>query len=203
MSSGKFFTLLLVVVVFGGAIGGSFIGGLALGQSQDDLVPSGLAGQFELPDGLELGEGFDLAQAREQFASGEFQIPEGVDLNQIRQQFLEGGGGGEGGTAFRRPGGGLRGEGADDGAPADATFVGGLRGGGAPVAGTITEVGPAGFVIEDEDGTETVVTLADDGAVLRQQTLTVDKLEQGMSVVAFGAPDDEGAVEASVVQIID
>jgi hypothetical protein len=197
MSGGKFFVLVVVVVVLGGAIGGSFIGGLALGQSQDDPVPSGLTGQFGLP------EGFDLGQAREQFASGEFQIPEGVDLNEIRQQFLDGDG--EGGTVFRRPGG--RGPGDDDGAPGDATFVGagvgGLLGGGAPVAGTITEIGPGGFVIEDEDGKEVSVTLADDGTIRRQQTMTVDQLEQGMSVVAFGAPDDEGTVEAGVVQVID
>ena len=194
MSGGKFFTVIVAVLVIGGAVGGSFIGGLALGQSQDDPAPVGLTGQFEFPEGL------DLAQVREQLADGSFQVPEGVDLEQIRSQFLEGGGDGEGGI-FRRPGGrDARIEGGDF-ALGDATFFGGALSGDTPVAGEITEIGADGFVVEDEDGMRVSVTLAEGGVIRRQQTLTIDQLETGMQVVAFGSEDDDGKVEASVVQI--
>lgn len=203
MNGGKFFTVIVAVLVIGGAIGGSFIGGLALGQSQDDPAPAGLTGQFGPPEGVELPEGLELGELRDQFLSGEFQVPEGVDLDQIRRQFLEGGGDGEGGV-LRRPGG--RGGdvriGGGDGTLGDATFVGGLLGGDTPVAGEITEITPGGFVIEDEDGNRVSVTLAADGAIRRQQTLTVDQLETGMHVVAFGFEDNDGKVEAGVVQIV-
>jgi hypothetical protein len=180
----------------GGAAGGSFIGGLALGKAQDDAAPAGLASQFELPEGLE-----QLGELRDQFVSGEFQIPEGVDLDQIRSQFLEGGGDREGGVLRRSRDGDVR-VGGGDGAPGDATFVGGILGGDRPVAGEIAEIGPDGFVVEDEDGNRVSVTLAQDGVIRRQVTMTVDELEPGMQVVAFGSEDDEGKVEAAVVQIV-
>ncbi len=189
MRSNKFFTMLVAVLVIGGAIGGSFIGGLVLGLT----IPA-------KADGIPVDLEDTLTQAREQFASGDFQVPEGVDLDQIRQQFVENRLDGDDARPFGRIGD--RGPGAD-GEPGDASFVGGLLGNGAPVAGTITEIGPSGFTIRAEDGTDVSVTLAEDGVIRRQQALTVDQLESGMQIVAFGEADDGGAVEAGVVQVLE
>lgn len=194
VENSKFFVMVVLVLVVGGAIGGSFIGGLALGRSRDDPVPASSGGQLGLPEGL------DLDQVRQQVAQGDLQIPDGVDLSEVRQQFLDGGGIREGGRPGGRAGGGNFTGGDDE---VGGKFGGGLFGDGTPVAGTITEAGPNGFTVRAEDGTETEVTLGENGSIRRQKTLALGELEPGMQVLAIGPADESGIVVAGVVQVVE
>ena len=93
MTSKSFMLLIAVVAVLGVSIGGAFVGGIALGKSQDAegsqvaaLTPAP-SGGFQQANGAG-GQSASLAQIRQRLQSGDA-TPE--ELAELRQQFQGGG----------------------------------------------------------------------------------------------------------------
>ena len=95
MSTKPFFVMVIAVLVLGASLGGAFVGGIALGNSQDDPELPGAARPQSLTDSLQaqsagdvgaLGQN-ELAQIRQRIQSGEA-TPE--ELAQLRQRFQDG-----------------------------------------------------------------------------------------------------------------
>ncbi len=170
------FTLLIgVVVALGISIGGAFVGGIALGKSQDaeaaqatPEVPAP-SGGFRQPDGADAAS---LDQLRQRIQSGDA-TPE--ELAQLRQQGQFGGGGFGGG----RLGGG--------------DFGRGLTGTIDAVDGNVITVdtpqGPLQATVTDE----TTIQVFSEGSL-------ADLLE-GLRVTVIGQRQD-GAVEASAILLL-
>ena len=95
-----FQVLLIGAIAWGVTLALAFVGGIAIGSSQEDAVgPTALSAQHAAGDGPE-GQ-FDpasLEELRRRIESGEATQEE---LDQLRQRFPQGGGG-----RFRGPGGG-------------------------------------------------------------------------------------------------
>ena len=104
MSNRTFAALLVAVLVIGGAIGGAFFGGLAIGEGRaEEASTIGPAASAQQPGGA---GGPDLSQIRQQILEGEAS-PE--ELGELRQQFLGAFGGAGGGPGLGAGVGGLAG----------------------------------------------------------------------------------------------
>ena len=89
MNTKSFMSLIVATLVLGGSLGGAFIGGIALGKSQEEEVSSNSA-PVSSTDQPTQGQ---LDAFREQMQSGQFD-PE--NREQFQGQFGRGGGGGDG-----------------------------------------------------------------------------------------------------------
>ena len=177
--TGRSFTLLIgVVVALGISIGGAFVGGIALGKSQDAeaaQAPSEApapSGGFQQSDGGADAASLDLL--RQRIRSGDA-TPE--ELAELRQQ-LQGqfGGGGFGGG---RLGGGDLGQG----------LTGTIEAVDGNVITVDTPQGPLQATVTDE----TAIQLFSEGSL-------ADLLE-GLRVTVIGQRQD-GAVEASAILLL-
>ncbi len=179
--TGRSFTLLIgVVVALGISIGGAFVGGIALGKSQDaeaaqaTLEVPATSGGFQRPDGADAAS---LDRLRQRIQSGDA-TPE--ELAQLRQQFQ--GQGQFGGGGF---GGGGRLGGGDFGRGLTGT-IDALDGN---VITVDTPQGPLQATVTDE----TAIQLFSQGSL-------ADLLE-GLRVTVIGQRQD-GAVEASAILLL-
>ena len=93
MSTKAFISLMVAVLVLGIVVGGSFLGGLVIGKSQE---ADAAASVTPVPQGSGLTNELTLGRLRERIQSGQLSQE---DLTQLRQQFQGQFGGG-------RPGGG-------------------------------------------------------------------------------------------------
>ncbi|MCI0822595.1 MAG: hypothetical protein J4N34_04105 [Chloroflexi bacterium] len=106
-----FHVLLVGAAIWGVTVGLAFIGGVAVGNSQeDDAAPSALSAQPIGVDGRhDQFDSVDQDQLRQRIQSGEATQEE---LDQLRQRFRQGGGGrGQFGGGGDGPGGGRPGGG--------------------------------------------------------------------------------------------
>ena len=175
MTNKSFILLIAVVAALGVSIGGAFVGGIALGKSQDAeasqvaAFPPDPAAGFQQANGGS-SESAPLAQIRQRLQSGDA-TPE--ELAELRQQFQGGGFGG----------GGLLGGG----------FGAGLTGTIDAVDGNVVTVntpqGPLQAIITEET---TIQTFAEG---------TLEDLLQGMRVTVVGQRG-EGTVEASAILLL-
>ena len=183
MSTKAFLALVVLVLVVGGGVGGAFAGGVALGKTQGDGAPPGVAG--ETPGLQSPGVGAagqpnqqTLDQLRQRIQSGEVSAEE---LEGLRQQFQG-----------RAPGatGGL------GSVPGDAGFAGG-RG----LTGTVGSVSEGLIVVDTPQGPlravigeETVVSAITQG--------TLGDLESGVTVTVVGQRGEDGTVRADSILIL-
>ncbi len=178
--TGRSFTLLIgVVVALGISIGGAFVGGIALGKSQDAEAAQATPGVTAAPSGFQQSDGADVAsldRLRQRIQSGDA-TPE--ELAQLRQQFQGQGQFGGGGFGGGRLGG--------------SDFGRGLTGTIDALDGNVITVdtpqGPLQATITDE----TTIQLFSDGSL-------ADLLE-GLRVTVIGQRQD-GAVEASAILLL-
>ena len=78
----------------------------------------------------------------------------------------------------------------------------GLGGGGArPLIGTVTNVGDGGFTLETQQG-PLPISMDDDTVIIETREGTVADLEAGMRVTVIGPADEEGTIDARVVNVI-
>ena len=211
----SFLLFLALFVVLGTSIGGSFAGGVAFGRSQDNeastsapnLASSGNFGQ-QLPGGA--AQGFsagdsrpeDLAQLRQRIQSGDFS-PE--DLAQLRQRFQSGDVSPEDLVQIRER------TGSGDANPEDLAQLrqqfGGRFGGGpgagfgGGVTGTVDTVDGNLVTVDTADGPRTV-TIGEETVIQKSITGTIEDLQQGVRIAAFGSLGDEEGGEARLVVLI-
>ena len=103
-----------------------------------------------------------------------------VDLEAVKADF----GGGQGGL-----GGGQGGQ-------------GGLEGGGArPLIGAVMDKQDGGFTLETQQG-PLPISIDDDTVIIETRQGTVADLEAGMRVTVIGPADEEGTIDARVVNVI-
>ena len=211
----SFLLFLALFVALGTSIGGSFAGGVAFGRSQDnEASPSGptlsAAGNFgqQSPggaaQGFNAGEGIseNLAQLRQRFQSGDFS-PE--DLAQLRQRFQSGDVSPEDLAQLRER------TGSGDANPEDLAqnrqqFEGRFGGGpgagfGGGVTGTVDTVDGNLVTVDTADGPRTV-TIGQDTVIQKSITGTIEDLQQGVRIAAFGSLGDEEGGEARLVVLI-
>ena len=190
MTNKSFMLLIAVVAMLGVSIGGAFVGGIALGKSQDaeasqvaTLAPSP-SGGFQQANGTSDGSA-SLAQIRQRIQSGEV-TPE--ELAELRQQFQSGGfsGGGFSGAGFQ--GSGFGGDG----------FRGGDFGSG--LSGTIEAVDGNVITVDTPQG-PLQATITDETTIQTFSVGTLEDLLQGLRVTVVGH-QAEGAVEASSIMLV-
>ena len=215
----SFFLFLTLFVALGISIGGAFAGGVAFGRSQDNEAGSGaptsssaanFGGNFgqRFPggaaQGTDGGAGLpeNLAQLRQRIQSGDVspeemaqlrqRIQSGVvdpeNLAQLREQFSSGEVSPEDLSQLRQQFGGRFGGGPGQG------FGGG-------VTGTVQTVDGNQITIETADGPKTV-TIGQDTVIQKSTTGTLEDLQQGVRIAAFGTPEDEEVKEARFVVLI-
>ncbi|WP_062465557.1 hypothetical protein [Demequina maris] len=71
------------------------------------------------------------------------------------------------------------------------------------VAGTVTAVADGELTVEDSDGEETVVAVADDAAITGTEDADADAVAVGMCLTANGEADDAGGYSATSVYVFD
>ena len=189
----KSFVLLLVgVLALGGGLGGAFVGGIALGKSQDDEVaqvslptrqpsdggqqslgPSNGPAITGLRDQAQSGDANqeDLAQLRQRLQSGEATED---DLARLRQQFQGQFGRGDGGTGFT---------------------------GGGALTGTVERVNGNILTLNTPQGTLRA-TIGADTTIQKTEAIALEELIEGMRLTVSGARGEDGTVEASSVFVI-
>ncbi|WP_156162228.1 hypothetical protein [Demequina iriomotensis] len=70
-------------------------------------------------------------------------------------------------------------------------------------AGTVTAVSGGTLTVEDADGAESTVSVADDATVTGRADADADAVEVGMCLTATGEADDAGGYVASTVYVFD
>ena len=173
--------MVVAVLVLGGAIGGSFVGGmLVVGDSSDaeaatnvlTLPPPG--GSTSQVTQAPLDSAPSLAQLREQFQSGDLSQE---DLARLRHQF---GAGGAGGGFAGRFGGGS----------------GGLTGTVEAVEGDKITVNTAQGPLEVTIGPETVIQRTE------VVTMTLNEVVEGLRIRVGGERNDAGVLEAATIFVV-
>ena len=172
---------------FGGNFGQTSAGRSPQSSTADSPGDGGLPENLaELRQRIQSGDVSpeDLARLREQFQSGNFK-PE--SLVQLREQFLSGDA-----TAGDTS--------AGDASAEDLTQLrqsfGGRPGGG--ITGTVDAVDGNQLMVDTASGPRTV-TIGPDTVIQKSSTGTLDDLQQGVRIAAFGATEGE---EASFVVLI-
>lgn len=181
MNNKSFLYLVVGFLVFGGALGGAFVGGIAVGGGDDDSPTVATSNLPPVPNAQQ-AQAFqgDFNSLREQFQSGNFS-PE--ELSQLRQQFQGGGGDGQ----FQR------------GGPGGFNF-GGDGAFAAPVSGTIESVSANTVTITTDEG-QLVAAIATDTVIRDLGSLSISDLLQGMTIAVIGEPDENGVVQAASILI--
>ena len=170
MSTKGFLLLVATVIVIGGAIGGAFSAGLALGRGQDDALP-------------------ETAVLQQSFGGGQPGLGGGFSAGQLSGGFQGGQQGSFGGGQASGPAGG------DNNFPGG--FGGdsaSLR-----LSGTISAVGGGVLTVATGTG-ETQVTLSADSTVRVYKTGTAEDLSSGSEVLVIATGNLEGGpVDAFLV----
>ena len=188
MNSKAFVTLLVAVLILGGALGGAFAGGVALGKNGGEEAPqSNLPGTSSPPGGQQAQGQPDQGQLgllRQRIQSGEISEEE---LAQLREQLQgQGGQAGQGGPGGPGGPGGLGGGG----------FAG--RGG---LTGTIESVGDGTLTINTPQGPLQATIGADTTIQVFAQGSVTD-LETGVRVTVTGQRGDDGSVQAATIIVV-
>ena len=188
-----FMILLVSALVLGGSLGGAFVGGVALGKSNNEETPAvsfptpTISSSLQQPDEggapsqvsdlhQQLGEGIVPSQVgdlRQRFRSGELTPEELRALRGGRQQL----GSGPGGDTSRL------GPGARPG----------VRGTIAKVVGNQVSIETPLGQIQALVGTDTVIRILLEGSL--------KDLEEGMSVTVNGQPGEDGTIEANTISV--
>ena len=175
MNNKGFVLMLAGVVALGAVIGGAFVGGIALGKSQE--AEAGQSSQTSEP-ASGLGENSvtqsnqqALSDLRARLQSGEATEEE---LAELRQRFQDGFGSGTGGENF---------------------------GGRAGLTGTIESVSENTVMITTPQG-PLRATIGEDTLIQRLAEVTVADLLEGTRVTVIGQPGDSGGVEARSILIV-
>lgn len=172
MNTKAFVFLLVGVLVLGGALGGAFVGGMAMGGSQESettkesLTTGSTLGLQQESTGQQ-----SVDDLRQRFQSGDVS-PE--DMANFRQQFQ-----GQGGTGTSRAG-----------------FAGrtGLTGDIESIEGnTVTVNTPQGPLR---------ASIGEDTVIQRYTESTLDDLAVGMNVTVTGALSEDGTVEAISITVV-
>ena len=181
MNNRSFLYLIIGFLAFGGALGGAFVGGMAVGGGDDDSSAAPTSNLLPATDGqqTQASQG-DFDRLRGRIQSGDLS-PE--ELSQLRQQF-------QGADGQFRPGN----AGGFNFGP-DGGFTG-----AAPVSGTIQSVDGNSITIVTEEG-RLVATVADDTVIREFGNLSLSDLLTGMTVAVIGEPDDNGVVQARSILI--
>ena len=115
----------------------------------------------------------------------------------------------EGQGAFGRGQGGFGGFGGGQGAQGGPGGLGGGQGGQAglgeggvrPLIGTITDIGDGDFTLETQQG-PLPISINDETVIIETRQGSVADLETGMQVTMVGPADEEGTIDARVVNVI-
>ena len=169
----KTFVLLLVgVLLLSGALGGAFVGGMAVGGSQDsEANGESQTGGSILGLQQESSDQQSVDDLRQQLKSGDVSQE---DMAQLRQKFQGQGGMGPGGAGF-----------------AGRT---GLTGDIEKIEGNTVTVNTPQGPLQATIGEETVIT--------RYTESMLNDLSVGMNVTVTGALDEDGAVEAMSIMVV-
>ena len=102
--------------------------------------------------------------------------------------------------------GGFGGFGGGQGAQGGPGGLGGGQGGLAesgvrPLIGTITDIADGGFTLETQQG-PLPISMNDETVIIETRQGTVADLEAGMRVTVIGPADEEGTIDARVVNVI-
>ena len=188
MSAKAFVSLLVGVLVLGGLVGASFVGGMVLGKNSgaeaaDNVVaapaPQPPSAAAQSPAQVD-GQG--LSQLRQRIQSGEASQEEIAQLReQLRAQFGAGGDGPGGGT-----GGG---------------FGGGGFGGSGALTGTLESVDGNVVTLNTAQG-PLQVTVTEDTTIQKTVQVTVADLALGERLTVGGARGEDGAVEATTIFVL-
>ena len=175
MSTKAFISLMVAVLVLGIVVGGSFLGGLIIGKSQE---PDAAASVTPLPQGSGLNNELTLGRLRERIQSGQLSQE---DLTQLRQQFQSQFGGG-------RPGGG--------------GFAGNTpSGNGGGLIGTIEKIERNILTVNTSQGT-LLATIDDDTIIRKTIEVTSVELTEGTRVTVAGARGEDGTVQADSIFVL-
>ena len=108
----------------------------------------------------------------------------------------------EGQGGFGGFGGFGGGQGAQGGPGGLGGGQGGLAEGGVrPLIGTITDIADGGFTLETQQGPLTI-SMNDEAVIIETRQGSVADLEAGMQVTVVGPADEEGTIDARVVNVI-
>ena len=175
MSTKAFISLMVAVLVLGTVVGGSFLGGLVIGKSQE---ADAAASVTLVPQGSGLTDELTLGRFREQIQSGQLSQE---DLTQLRQQFQgQFGGGGPGGGGF----------------------AGGTRfGSGGGLIGIIEKVERNTLTVNTSQGT-LLATIDDDTIIRKTIEVTSAELTEGTRVTVAGARGEDGTVQANSIFVL-
>ena len=175
MNTKAFISLMVAVLVLGAVVGGSFLGGLTIGKSQETDAAASVT---PVPEGSDLTDGLTLGRLREQAQSGQLSQE---DLAQLRQQFQgQFGGGGPGGGGF----------------------AGGARfGSGGGLVGTIEKIEGDTITVNTSQGT-LLATVADDTTIQKMIEVTSAELTEGTRVTVAGARGEDGTVQADSIFVL-
>ena len=197
-----FLVSLIFVLVLGISWGGAFVGGVALGKSQSD--DDGLGGSsaplpFSARQGVSGQAGQQPTdQARRQFGSGG---PSQQDLAQLRQRLQSGEINPEDLERLRQQFSGQQSSGQQSSSQqSSGRFGQGISGRGG-VTGTIENVEGNRVTVETAQGPQTVI-IGEDTVIQKPVTGTLEDLQQGVRIAAFGQTvEDPGAGARFVVLI--
>ncbi|PZC47043.1 MAG: hypothetical protein C1O27_001659 [Chloroflexi bacterium] len=190
MSNTKPFLMLVVAaLVIGGALGGSFLGGVAVGEAKTPDATVQLSSGQVLPtpqsqEGADQLSINDLATLRERIQSGDVSQEE---IEQIRSQFQ--GLAGQDGGGFAQGGGGAGGFGG-----------GGTLGDGGLLQGVVEAIDGNMVSVDTPQG---VLQAAIDENTLIQlfSSGTAADLGEGITVTVVGARNEDGVVVARTITI--
>ena len=177
MSAKSFVLMLVAVLVLVGALAGSFVGGLVLGQSQEEPAnASQVATNLPAP-GSASSDQPDLpsfSQIQQQLQSGELSQDE---LAELRQQF--------------------QGQSAQDG----GAFGGGGFAGGGGLIGTLESVDDGTISLNTPQGT-LKATLGSETVIQQTAQIGVQDLVEGMRLTVVGERAEDGTVEATTIIVV-
>ena len=182
MDTKGFISLLVGVLVIGVAVGGSFLGGLAIGKGQEVEAASSFAPVPQPPSAAPQVSGQTDGQTqgtlRRQLQAGDLSQEE---LAQLREQF----------------GGQFGGGGTSGGASAGGAGFGG-RGG---LVGTIEEVEGNTVTVSTSQGS-LLATIGDETTIQKTIEVSIGELVEGVRVTVTGARGKDGAVNATTIFVI-
>jgi len=174
MNTKAFIFLLVLTLALGGSIGGAFVGGIALGKSQEEEaaknnLPAQSAPVLEQPRSGQPNQQ-TLDQLRQRFRSGELSQEE---LAQLRQQFQGQGGSGGGGGGFT---------------------------GGGGLTGTIEKIEGNTVTVNTPQG-PLQATIGVKATIQRFAEGTIADLEEGTRITIIGQRTEDGTLEVRSILI--
>ena len=177
MNAKGFVLMIIALLILMGASGGSFVGGLLLGRSQEGTDEGSLAAMTPSAPGQaseDQSNGSSFAQIQQQIQSGELSQDQ---IAQFRQQFQ---------GQFGQRGGN--------------SSSGGFAGGDALV-GTLEGVEGDTISVNTPQGT-LKATIGGETIIQQTAQISLEDLTQGMRLTVVGGRADDGTVEARTVIVI-